>query len=98
MIVYHRTYAADVILTDGFGDAEGTYMTDHLHSGVWVAERPLDENESAGGDRVLSIDIPETVIADFEWAEDGKPHREWLVPAKVLNQYSVTEVMDLENL
>ena len=94
MIVFHRTFAAEQILADGFQDAEGTYLTVNVYSGAWVGERPLDENEDANGDRVLAVDVPETGIAEFEWIEDGKPYREWLIPAELPNRYPVTEVMD----
>jgi len=58
----------------------------------------VDENEGANGYRVLAVDIPEARIADFEWTEVGKPYREWLIPAELLNRYPVTEVMGRENL
>jgi hypothetical protein len=98
MIVYHVTHEADGILTDGFRDGEGTYMTANVHRGVWVSDVPLDVNEGAVGDRLLAIDVPETVIADFEWVEDDKAYREWLVPAEVLNRFPVTEVIDFWNV
>ena len=47
---------------------------------------------------MLAVDIPETMIAEYEWVEDGKPYREWLIPAEILNRYPVTEVVDLEDL
>lgn len=92
MILYHRTYAATAILAAGFRDAEGNYLTLNVYSGVWVSDCPLGENEGAAGDRVLAVDVPETAIADFEWIEELKGYREWLVPADVLNRYPVTEV------
>jgi hypothetical protein len=94
MIVYHVTYEADAILTDGFRDGEGTYLTANVYRGVWVSDGPLDVNEGADGNRLFAIDIPETVIPDFEWVEDDKAYREWLVPAEVLNRFPVTEIID----
>ena len=93
MIVYHRTGAAESILDNGFRDTEGAYMTTERFSGVWVSDVPFDVNEGAQGDPLLVIDIPESVIADFEWIEEGKPHREWLVLAETLNRYSVAEAL-----
>lgn len=49
MRVYHRTDYAAAILGDGFRDATGTYLTGEEHSGVWVSDRPLDEDEGADG-------------------------------------------------
>jgi hypothetical protein len=69
-------------------------MTRNLHTGVWVSDIPF--GYEMDGQRLLAIDIPETVVAGFEWTEDGKTYREWLVPAEVLNRYGVTEVMNEE--
>jgi hypothetical protein len=46
---YHRTtaQAAVGILTAGFRDGRGTYMTETEHAGVWVSCEILDENEGA---------------------------------------------------
>jgi hypothetical protein len=27
------------------------------------------------------------VTADYEWIEERKPYREWLVPAEIVNRY-----------
>ena len=91
MIVYHRTSAesADLILRDGLQDARDKYMTDREFEGVWISDRPLDANEGVWGDVLLRIDLSGLTaddLADFEWVEDGKPHREWLVPADLLNR------------
>jgi hypothetical protein len=32
------------------------------------------------------IEIAEEVVAPYEWVKEGKPYREWLVPAAVLNK------------
>jgi hypothetical protein len=57
-----------------------------------VGDCPIDEDEEADGNRVLAVEVPEEVIADYEWIEELKGYREWLVPAKVPNRYPVTEV------
>ena len=87
MRCYHRTaaHAAAAILADGFRDTDDYYMTGNLYRGVWVSTEPLDANEGATGDTLLSIMIPEDVFAEYEWVEDTKPYREALVPADVLN-------------
>jgi hypothetical protein len=88
MILYHRTSAeiAERILRDGFRDGRGTYMTTREHSGVFLSNVPLDINEGADGDTLLQVEMPEQTIANYEWREDGKPYREWLVPAKLVNE------------
>ena len=60
-------------------------MTDHEFSGVWVADRPLDPNEGAWGRFVISLDVPESELEPYEWVEEGRFYREFLVPAELLN-------------
>jgi hypothetical protein len=88
MILYHRTTAviANKILRDGFRDGVGSYLTANEHSGVWLSDVPLDINEGAEGDTLLRIELPEQAIADYEWIEDGKLYREWLIPARLINK------------
>ena len=62
-------------------------MTDREFSGVWLSAVPLDINEGAKGEQLLALDIPEEVVAEYEWREDEKTYREFLVPADVVNRY-----------
>lgn len=89
MKFYHSTTTetAANILATGFRDATGTYLTRNLYTGVWLADQPLDENEGANGSEVFVIEIPEAVMLDYEWVEEGKPYREFLAPASLVNQY-----------
>ena len=88
MILYHRTDHADAILSVGFRNGEGTYMTEQVWRGVWLSDRPLDANEGAYGDAVLFVEIPEDAVAEYEWVQDIG-YREFLVPAEVVNRYPV---------
>ena len=94
----HRTTrdAATRILRDGFRDTTGRYLTDREWSGVWVSDRPLDSNEGANGEVLLQIEIAEDRLAEFEWIEEGKSYREWLVPAAVLNAAGTVKISDVE--
>lgn len=87
MQVFHRTANADAIVRAGFEDHTGTYLAGSLHSGVWLSDVPLDENQGASGDTVLTLHIPDEVFARYEWIEAGKPYREALVPADIVNRY-----------
>jgi hypothetical protein len=87
MKVFHRTFHAKEILKEGFRDGFGTYMTGMELTGVWVSDVPLDANEGANGDVLLSLEIPEETFADYEVVEEGKPYREAIMPAKVLNSF-----------
>ena len=62
-------------------------MTDRLWSGVWLSDRPLDANEGAHGDVLLAVEIPVDDVLFYEWVEEGKPYREFLVPAELVNRY-----------
>jgi len=92
MNLYHRTYAADSILADGFKDAEGRYFTTKLFRGVWFSAEPLDIDDGVDGDVLLSIEIPENLFAEYEWVEEGKPYRESLIPAEIVNKYGPPQV------
>ena len=83
--LYHRTDHGETILREGFRDASGFYGTTTEWTGVWLSDTPLDGNEGAKGDDLLTVEIQEIAIADYEWIEDGKTYREWLVPARIVN-------------
>ena len=86
MRVYHQTNAADAILRDGFRDARASYMLVGMElEGVWVSDQPLDANEGAIGTQLLAIDLDVLLPREFEVVEEGKPYREWCVPATFLN-------------
>lgn len=89
MRLYHTTEVADKILEEGFRDGEGQYMTANTYRGVWLADMPLDVNEGAWGEDVLVVEMPEAVVAQYEWAEERKAYREFLVPAATVNLYPV---------
>jgi len=96
LTIYHCTteIAAQHILADGFRDNTGRYLTDRVWTGVWVSDRPLDNNEGASGETLLQIEIAEEVLTPYEWVEEGKPYREWLIPAEVLNGFGKVKLAD----
>ena len=96
MILYHRTTAANAeqILRDGFRDGVGSFGTTREHSGVWLSNVPLDINEGAEGDTLIRVELPEQAIADYEWIEDGKPYREWLIPAQLINKQAKASIVE----
>jgi hypothetical protein len=81
----------------GFRDQRHNYGTDREWAGVWVSQEPLDANEGTAlaATALLEIELalPESAIADYEWVEDAKPHREWLVPAELLNAHAKVRLM-----
>ncbi len=92
--LYHRTSHAKKILADGFRDRSGYYLTDRQWKGVWLSDVPLDENEGADGDTLLMVKVPKSIIAEYEWIEEGKPYREFLAPASLVNQYGPPKIVD----
>jgi len=98
---HHRTREiADVILKAGFKNAKGTYLTVNEYEGMWISDDPLDVNEGADGDTYLEIllDLPDDVLAQYEWVEIRKPYREWLIKADLLNQHGATRIVSDEQL
>src|SRR6266699_2442609 len=61
---------------------------------VWLSNNPLDENEGTKGPVLLEVSVKAThrEMAQFEWIEEGKPYREWLIPATFLNSRMVVKV------
>jgi hypothetical protein len=98
--LYHRTTKdiARRITADGFRDSEGYYGTENLHHGVWLSDRALDADEGAVGNAVLRVELTkdEPEIAQFEWIEDGKQYREWLIPASLINECGTTVIDGVE--
>jgi hypothetical protein len=99
MKLYHRTTAtsAEAILRDGFKDGTGHYLTAQLHSGVWLSNEPLDCNEGATGDVLLEIEgLTESELTEYEWVEEDKPYREWLIPAATVNTRATVRIVEDE--
>jgi hypothetical protein len=91
--------AADAILKSGFRDGSGNYLTETVHTGVWLSDEPLDVNEGASGDVLLQVNIPpalETEVLACGWVEEFKSYREFLVPAALLRSAQIT-VVDEDN-
>lgn len=101
MNLYHRTSRAnaEAILREGFRDNTDYYLTRRLHTGVWFSNLPLDENEGACGDTLMcvSLDLSESKLARYEWVEDGKGNREWLIPARVVNLHGRADILETRN-
>lgn len=97
MILYHRTTkeAAANILTNGFIDHVGRYLTDSLHTGVWVSAEPLSAQD-VRGDVLLILLVKDTLdLSLYEWIEEGN-YREFLIPAAVLNP-AILEMKSIED-
>jgi len=91
MILFHVTSRenAEAIRRDGFRDAPGFYTTENEFRGVWFFDRPSDANDDPRDDTVLAVDLPLSAadLDAYEWKQEGKSHREWLIPAAFVNKY-----------
>ena len=95
MKLYHRTYAAEAILRDGFHDSKADFLTLEVNPGVWVTDRPLDEQNGALGNVVLTVSgVPEAEIAQFEWVRSRHPppYRQFVIPADILNRFPIVGI------
>ncbi len=84
MKLYHRTNAAEQILSEGFSDSAS--KSKHFQ-GVWLSEVELDANDGvACGDTVLMVDVPDKIAAKYELQNHEYVVSIYLIPADVLNQ------------
>jgi hypothetical protein len=94
---FHTTdvAAAAEIDSTGFWNGRGTYGLGIELFGVFVSDRPVGPNEGSKGMELFVVELPDDLdLADYELVEEGKPYREWIVPADVLNAGSVRYVGD----
>jgi hypothetical protein len=57
-------------------------------TGVFVGDQIMTINEGPTGDDVIEPTLPDDFDLDYwELIEEGKPYREWCVPAEVLNRF-----------
>lgn len=97
LICYHGTTAknAYLIIKEGFRDSTDSYGLDGPpQTGVFLSDRPLDENEGACSEVMLCVTFPSKPLNfdEFEFVEERKPYREWLVPADFINGVAEIEI------
>jgi hypothetical protein len=93
--LHHTTDAADVIVREGFRDAEGSYMFAGLIlRGVFLAIAPANINDGATGDQVLEVTFPDDIdLTDYAIVEDGHPQWEWCVPAELIKRRATVRLL-----
>lgn len=97
-MLYHRTDAAENILTHGFTTVPNHYGVGDEHEGVFLGDVPLDGNEGAKGRQLLAVEVVESVVAPFEWIDESgeATYREWCVPAEIVNAHAEVRLMTEE--
>jgi len=98
MKLYHTTNFSKEILDQGFKDYTRGFLTNRLWTGVWFSNMPLDESDTIEGDTVLMIEIPEKKIKRYEWIEEDRRNREFLIPAKIANKYGPPKIVPEDEL
>jgi hypothetical protein len=81
------------ILADGFKDNLDIRRSRKDWIGVWLSARILEQFEGGEGGEWLVIEIPDSVISDYEYLEGATPYREFLAPAELVNQYGAPTVV-----
>jgi hypothetical protein len=88
MILYHVSDDAQAILDHGFEDGESFYHEGVLHRGVWLYDRPMeDEHEQEVDLRTVTVNVSDDLAARHEWLDEGSGYRKFLIPAEVVNGY-----------
>ena len=89
MLLHHITKKRDAekIEAGGLTDGTGSYMLTREGSGLWFVDNVRDFDAPPQFDTVLTLSIPERVAAEYEWDDEVKPYREFLIPAIVVVLY-----------
>lgn len=98
LIFYHLTSAenARAIVNNGFRDSIGHFLTNRTWTGVWLSCRPPETADSLPGHSLLVVhlEMSEPESARWEFTGEGRPYREWLIPAKILNRRATVGLVE----
>jgi len=105
MRLYHVTDhgSAEMILKQGFQDAEVIHDNRELLIGVWLADRCLAGENDVGprlgpvADVALWIELPAETVEPHERTDRRKPYREFCVPARVVNDHEIGGLQELSD-
>jgi len=94
MRVFYQTTGEDAqrILSEGFEDPDEMtiVVVEGGCAGIWVSDAPSDTDD---GDTILTIDIPEELVAHWGRTFPVKGKCRWaLIPAIELNQYGPARI------
>src|SRR3954447_14789805 len=106
MRLYHVTDrdSGELILEQGFEDAEVVHDDRELLIGVWLADRCLAGEDDVGprrgpvADVALELEMPAHVVEAYERRERGKAYREFCVPARIVNRHEIDALRELEDV
>jgi hypothetical protein len=97
-IFYHRTSANNVsaIVNGGFRNSSGYFLGNRIWTGVWLSSVPVDSQEAAQDEALLMVklELDQDELSRWEWVSEGRSHREWLMPAAIINRCATVELVD----
>ncbi len=97
-IFYHRTNADNgrAIVDSGFKNSSGYFMNNRIWTGVWLSSIPVDSDPLLAGETLLMVklDMDEGELSRWEWTSERRSHREWLIPATIVNRCATVEMVD----
>jgi hypothetical protein len=97
-IFYHRTSPtiAREIVESGFRNRSGYFMGNRTWTGVWLSSVPVDSQLDAQDEALLMVKlkVDEKELSRWEWTAEGRSHREWLIPAALINKCATVEMVD----
>jgi hypothetical protein len=66
--------------------------------GVFLSDKPRDGNEGAGGDKLVKVTLPDDCcdFSCYELVEEGKPYREWCIPAEIIKRQGTVRLLRTE--
>jgi hypothetical protein len=98
---YHSTNAdnARAIVDSGFKNSSGYFLNNRLWTGVWLSSIPV-YRDSSQNDTLLMVklELDQRELSLWEWTAEGGSHREWLIPAGIINRCATVEMVNQLNV
>lgn len=107
MLLYHKTTIgrARDILTNGFEDEKWRFEERDARIekrlkvlGVWLTDRPLEEDEGPRGDALIEVDLDldQEVLDVYELEGMLEGARLWVAPAQLVNAHASARILRVD--
>ncbi|MFQ6047495.1 MAG: hypothetical protein ACE5PT_14245 [Gemmatimonadales bacterium] len=107
MLLYHKTTIgrARDILTNGFEDEKWRFEERDARIekqlkvlGVWLTDRPLEDEEGPQGDAVIEVDLAldQEMLAAYELEGMLEGARLWVAPAQLVNAHANARILHVD--
>ena len=88
MLLYHWTIDRNKLKAKGFATRQDRHSDGEL--GVWFTDQLLGDTTSIKPEmRIVTVEIPEENILQYEETNKGSGYRAFRIPAGVANQYTL---------